>query len=113
MLKATIHSYNEFRKAHFITMIFLFLVLTLPLLADASVSKAQTSVVGKELWCVAKNNTKDKTLQIVLDWLHAFNDYYLKHGLTANSYSFDNTAALTSLNSNQSQKLFFFFFLRD
>ena len=45
--------------------------------------------------------------------LHAFNDYYLKHGLTIDNYSFDNNAALTSLNSSQSQKLFFFFFLYD
>uniref|UniRef100_A0A7N2KYX0 X8 domain-containing protein n=1 Tax=Quercus lobata TaxID=97700 RepID=A0A7N2KYX0_QUELO len=48
--------------------IFLFLVLTLPLLAGALVSEAQTSFVGKELWCVAKNNTEDTALQTALDW---------------------------------------------
>ncbi|XP_030930447.1 PLASMODESMATA CALLOSE-BINDING PROTEIN 5 [Quercus lobata] len=107
--------------------IFFFLVLTLPLLAaGASVSKAQAAVVGTELWCVAKNNAEDAALQTALNWAcgpggadcspiqqggpcydasdivvtasYAFNDYYLKHGLSTDSCSFDNTAALTSLN---------------
>lgn len=115
--------------------IFFFLILTLPLLAaGASVSKAQAGVVGTELWCVAKNNAEDAALQTALSWAcgpgaadcspiqqggpcydasdivvtasYAFNDYYLKHGLSTDSCSFDNTAALTSLNPSQSQKLF-------
>ncbi|CAA2966510.1 PLASMODESMATA CALLOSE-BINDING PROTEIN 5-like isoform X1 [Olea europaea subsp. europaea] len=79
-----------------------------------------------ELWCVAKNNAADNALQPSLDWAcgpggancgpiqkggpcndpsdlqrtasFAFNDYFLKHGLTEESCSFSNTAALTSLN---------------
>ncbi|CAI9757260.1 unnamed protein product [Fraxinus pennsylvanica] len=81
---------------------------------------------AEELWCVAKNNAADNALQSSLDWAcgpggancgpiqkggpcndpsdlqrtasFAFNDYFLKHGLTEESCSFSNTAALTSLN---------------
>ncbi|KAL2483408.1 PLASMODESMATA CALLOSE-BINDING PROTEIN 5 [Forsythia ovata] len=79
-----------------------------------------------ELWCVAKNNAEDAALQPALNWAcgpggadcrpiqnngpcydqsdlqrtasFAFNDYFLKHGLTEDSCNFSNTAALTSLN---------------
>ncbi|KAL2483393.1 PLASMODESMATA CALLOSE-BINDING PROTEIN 5 [Forsythia ovata] len=79
-----------------------------------------------ELWCVAKNNAEDAALQPALDWAcgpggadcrpiqnngpcydqsdlqrtasFAFNDYFLRHGLTEDSCNFSNTAALTSLN---------------
>ncbi|XP_047337098.1 PLASMODESMATA CALLOSE-BINDING PROTEIN 5-like [Impatiens glandulifera] len=82
--------------------------------------------VAVELWCVAKNNAETTPLQTALDWAcgqggancgpiqlggpcydpaditrtasYAFNDYFLKHGLTEDSCNFDNTAALTSLN---------------
>ncbi|KAL2476696.1 PLASMODESMATA CALLOSE-BINDING PROTEIN 5 [Abeliophyllum distichum] len=81
---------------------------------------------AEELWCVAKNNAADDALQSSLDWAcgaggadcgpiqkggpcydpsdlqrtasFAFNDYFIKHGLTAESCSFSNSAALTSLN---------------
>ncbi|KAK9284639.1 hypothetical protein L1049_023815 [Liquidambar formosana] len=89
-------------------------------------SKAQNGVVTLELWCVAKNNAEDAALQSSLDWAcgpggadctaiqqggpcydaadiqrtasFAFNNYFLKHGLTEDSCYFDNSAALTSLN---------------
>ncbi|KAH7577013.1 hypothetical protein ACOSP7_002268 [Xanthoceras sorbifolium] len=82
--------------------------------------------VSTQLWCVAKNNAEDKPLQEALDWAcgaggadcrpiqqggpcydptdiqrmasYAFNDYFLKHGVTDDSCNFDNTAAVTSLN---------------
>lgn len=85
-----------------------------------------SSGAAVELWCVAKNNAEDAALQNALDWAcgqggadcsaiqkggpcydssdiqktasFAFNDYFLKHGLTQDSCNFDNTAALTSLN---------------
>ncbi|XP_033514355.1 PLASMODESMATA CALLOSE-BINDING PROTEIN 5-like isoform X1 [Nicotiana tomentosiformis] len=79
-----------------------------------------------ELWCVAKNNAEDAALQSAIDWAcgpggatcgpiqtggpcydasdilrtasFAFNDYFLKHGMTDDSCNFANSAALTSLN---------------
>ncbi|XP_073127798.1 PLASMODESMATA CALLOSE-BINDING PROTEIN 5-like [Henckelia pumila] len=79
-----------------------------------------------ELWCVAKNNAEDKALQSGLDWAcgpggancapiqnggpcydssnlprmasFAFNDYFIRNGLTDDSCNFSNTAAVTSLN---------------
>ncbi|XP_031092776.1 PLASMODESMATA CALLOSE-BINDING PROTEIN 5-like [Ipomoea triloba] len=79
-----------------------------------------------ELWCVAKNNAEDAALQSSLDWAcgpggadcgpiqpggpcydasdiqrtasFAFNDYFIKHGMTEDACNFQNTAALTSLN---------------
>ncbi|KAA8526316.1 hypothetical protein F0562_008481 [Nyssa sinensis] len=91
-----------------------------------STSAQSGGVVTVELWCVAKNNAETSALQSALDWAcgpgssdcgpiqqggpcydpndilrtasYAFNDYFLKHGLTEDSCNFDNTAALTSLN---------------
>ncbi|XP_059663225.1 PLASMODESMATA CALLOSE-BINDING PROTEIN 5-like [Cornus florida] len=91
-----------------------------------STSAQDGGVVSVELWCVAKNNAENSALQSALDWAcgsggsdcrpiqqggpcydpadiqrtasFAFNDYFLKHGLTEDSCNFDSTAALTSLN---------------
>ncbi|KAA8524281.1 hypothetical protein F0562_010704 [Nyssa sinensis] len=91
-----------------------------------STSAQNGGVVTVELWCVAKNNAEDPALESALNWAcgsggadcgpiqqggpcydpsdiqrtasYAFNDYFLKHGLTEDSCNFDNTAALTSLN---------------
>ncbi|KAL6137943.1 hypothetical protein ACLB2K_063232 [Fragaria x ananassa] len=105
---------------------FLLSLLLLLLLSLATLSTAQNSVVTTGLWCVAKNNAEDSALQSALDWAcgdggancspiqsgapcydasdiqntasYAFNDYFLKNGMTDDSCNFDNTAALTSLN---------------
>ncbi|KAL2328141.1 hypothetical protein Fmac_021568 [Flemingia macrophylla] len=87
---------------------------------------ADVGVPPQELWCVAKNNAEDAALQAALDWAcgaggvdcgpiqrggpcydpssvqntasFAFNDYFIKHGMTDDSCNFSNNAAVTSLN---------------
>ena len=92
---------------------------------------AQNGVVpSQELWCVAKNNAEDSALQSAIDWAcntggadcgpiqqggpcydpsnilntasYAFNDYFLKHGLSDDSCNFDSNAAVTSRNPSLS-----------
>ncbi|XP_021653290.2 PLASMODESMATA CALLOSE-BINDING PROTEIN 5 isoform X2 [Hevea brasiliensis] len=88
--------------------------------------RGQNGIAPRDLWCVAKNNADDQALQGAIDWAcgpggadcspiqqgapcydpkdiqttasWAFNDYYLKHGLTDDACFFSNSAALTSLN---------------
>eukprot|EP00257_Ricinus_communis_P007988 XP_002525141.2 PLASMODESMATA CALLOSE-BINDING PROTEIN 5 [Ricinus communis] len=101
----------------------LLLLLSLP----CSLKGQQNGIVGqRDLWCVAKNNADDQSLQSAIDWAcgpggancspiqqggpcydpndiqttasWAFNDYYLKNGLTDDACFFSNTAAPTSLN---------------
>ncbi|XP_047318080.1 PLASMODESMATA CALLOSE-BINDING PROTEIN 5-like [Impatiens glandulifera] len=109
-------------NSFFFLIIVFFVTIHFPSLSHAS-NHRQSTV---ELWCVAKNNADTNALQFALDWAcgqggancrpiqpggscydsaditrtasYAFNDYYLKHGLTDDTCNFDNTAALTSLN---------------
>ncbi|XP_073313354.1 PLASMODESMATA CALLOSE-BINDING PROTEIN 5-like isoform X2 [Primulina huaijiensis] len=100
-------------------------IFLLCLISDVSAAQGG-GVPSLELWCVAKNNAEDSALQSALDWAcgsggancapiqnggpcydasniprmasFAFNDYFIKNGLTDDSCNFSNTAALTSLN---------------
>ncbi|KAK7263710.1 hypothetical protein RJT34_31304 [Clitoria ternatea] len=104
------------------------LVLSLFLLLGLFPFRVSSSdgVPQQQLWCVAKNNADDASLQAALDWAcgaggadcgpiqhggpcydpnsvqntasFAFNDYFLKHGMTDDSCNFNNNAAVTSLN---------------
>ncbi|CAI9089272.1 OLC1v1023819C1 [Oldenlandia corymbosa var. corymbosa] len=95
-------------------------------LAGAQKDGSGGAAAAGELWCVAKNNAQDSVLQTALDWAcgqggancspiqrggpcydasdiqrtasFAFNDYYLKHGMTEDSCNFSNSADVTSLN---------------
>ncbi|KDP31771.1 hypothetical protein JCGZ_12232 [Jatropha curcas] len=88
--------------------------------------RGQNGIAPRDLWCVAKNNADDQSLQAAIDWAcgpggancgpiqqggpcydpndiqrtasWAFNDYYLKNGQSDDACFFSNTAALTSLN---------------
>ncbi|KAH7842792.1 hypothetical protein Vadar_009311 [Vaccinium darrowii] len=92
--------------------------------STTAASNGQAAAV--QLWCVAKNNAEDSAIQTALDWAcgpgkcdcgpiqqggacfvstdllttasYAFNDYFLRNGLTEDSCNFDGVAALTSLN---------------
>ncbi|KAG6737953.1 hypothetical protein POTOM_059485 [Populus tomentosa] len=105
----------------FICVLPLLVALSLP-----ECLRAQKGIAPRDLWCVAKNNAADQALQESIDWAcgpggancgpiqqggpcydssdiqrtasWAFNDYYLKNGLTDDACYFSNTAALTSLN---------------
>ncbi|XP_050204633.1 PLASMODESMATA CALLOSE-BINDING PROTEIN 5-like [Mercurialis annua] len=108
----------------FNTLVLLLTIFSFPL---TSISQKQNGgVAPRDLWCVAKNNADDQSLQAAIDWAcgpggancnpiqnggpcydlndiqitasWAFNDYYLRNGLSDDACFFSNTAALTSLN---------------
>ncbi|XP_077251164.1 PLASMODESMATA CALLOSE-BINDING PROTEIN 2-like [Tasmannia lanceolata] len=96
--------------------------------------ESDKTVATPDLWCVAKNNAEDAALQSALDWAcgaggsdcrpiqqggscsdptdiqsfasYAFNDYYLRNGLSPQSCDFSGTAALTSLNPSHGSCVF-------
>ncbi|KAF3519582.1 hypothetical protein DY000_02061681 [Brassica cretica] len=99
-------------------------------IADA---QAGGQVLQAELWCVAKNNAEDASLQTAIDWAcgqggadcspiqqgracndptdiqkmasYVFNNYYLKNGLADDACNFNNNAALTSINPSKVKEL--------
>ncbi|GAB2234728.1 hypothetical protein Droror1_Dr00003993 [Drosera rotundifolia] len=101
----------------------LFLFLTL---AFAAAAAAAATGVTQQLWCVAKNNADDASLQAALDWACgpggadcgpiqaggvcydesdligmaslAFNVYCVKNGMNEEDCDFGGAAALTSLD---------------
>ncbi|EOA25796.1 hypothetical protein CARUB_v10019163mg [Capsella rubella] len=112
------------------------MIMTLSLLAATAamlmmVATAQIGgqVLQVELWCVAKNNAEDASLQTAIEWAcgqggadcgpiqqggpcndptdvqkmasFVFNNYYLKNGEADEACNFNNNAALTSLNPSQ------------
>ncbi|KAJ4838036.1 Plasmodesmata callose-binding protein 5 [Turnera subulata] len=113
-----------------LVLLLLLVSFSLPgFLSAQKVVAAAAAVPPRDLWCVAKNNAPDQALQQAIDWAcgaggadcgpiqqngpcydssdiqrtasWAFNDYYLKNGLTDDACYFSNTAALTSLNPMQ------------
>ncbi|KAL3574306.1 hypothetical protein D5086_024919 [Populus alba] len=104
----------------------MFVLILLVALSLPKCLMGQRGVAPRDLWCVAKNNAADQALQEAINWAcgqggancgpiqqggacydsndiqrtasWAFNDYYLKNGLTDDACYFSNTAALTSLN---------------
>ncbi|CAN0913616.1 PLASMODESMATA CALLOSE-BINDING PROTEIN 5 [Linum grandiflorum] len=113
-----------FSSRTLIPLLFLTLCSPPPLSADQT-----GAIVPRELWCVAKNNAPDAALQAAIDWAcgaggancspiqqggpcyddgdlqraasWAFNDYFLKNGMTDDACDFSNTAALISLNPSR------------
>ncbi|XP_020229489.1 PLASMODESMATA CALLOSE-BINDING PROTEIN 5 [Cajanus cajan] len=81
---------------------------------------------SREVWCAAKNNAEDASLQAAVQWAcgaggadcgaiqeggpcydpsnvqntasYAFNDYFRKHTISEDNCNFDNNAAITSFN---------------
>ncbi|KAK1425390.1 hypothetical protein QVD17_20742 [Tagetes erecta] len=113
----------------FSPLLLLIITITSPLISAASpptLRQQQPNTVSLNLWCVAKNNADDSSLQSAIDWAcgtgganctpiqqngscydpndirktasFAFNDYCTKNGMTEETCNFANTAALTSLD---------------
>ncbi|KAL0724726.1 hypothetical protein Bca4012_039325 [Brassica carinata] len=105
------------------------LAATATMLIAVADAQAGGQVLQAELWCVAKNNAEDSSLQTAIDWAcgqggadcgpiqqggtcndptdiqkmasYVFNNYYLKNGLADEACNFNNNAALTSINPSQ------------
>ncbi|CAN8267966.1 unnamed protein product [Cochlearia groenlandica] len=111
-----------------LTLCFRLLLLAAVAASLMAVTAAQIGgqVLQVELWCVAKNDADDSSLQTAIDWAcgqggadcdqirqggacndatdllltasYVFNNYYLKNGLSEEACNFNNNAALTSIN---------------
>ncbi|AEE79741.1 unnamed protein product [Arabidopsis thaliana] len=105
------------------------LAATAAMLMVITTAQIGGQVIQVELWCVAKNNAEDSSLQTAIEWAcgqggadcgpiqqggpcndptdvqkmasFVFNNYYLKNGEEDEACNFNNNAALTSLNPSQ------------
>lgn len=102
---------------------------TVAMLMAVAAAQIGGQVLQVELWCVAKNNAEDSSLQTAIEWAcgqggadcgpiqqggpcndptdiqkmasYVFNNYYLKNGLADEACNFNNNAALTSINPSK------------
>lgn len=113
------------------------LAATATVLIAVADAQAGGQVLQAELWCVAKNNAEDSSLQTAIDWAcgqggadcspiqqgracndptdiqkmasYVFNNYYLKNGLADDACNFNNNAALTSINPSKVSIFFYIY----
>ena len=116
---------------------FSLLAATAIMLVAIADAQAGGQVLQAELWCVAKNNAEDSSLQTAIDWAcgqggadcgpiqqgracndptdiqkmasYVFNNYYLKNGLADDACNFNNNAALTSINPSKVSIFFYIY----
>ncbi|CAG7873776.1 unnamed protein product [Brassica rapa] len=113
---------------------FHYLLMHLSLVITLTSAQFNGQASDTDLWCVAKNNAEDSSLQAAIDWAcgpggtdcsgiqqggpcydpadivktasYVFNSYYLKNGPEDEACNFSNSAAVTSLNPSKASTFF-------